>query len=153
MNPIERFARYATAFETAVDTDDWSAVEPYFTEDAEYETLGEPPFNQRSQGRKNVMEHLKRSLDSFDRRFDVRENPEMLEGPELRDGAVWFRWRVTYRVADAPPFPFEGEETAHFEGDRIRRLEDRFAPDTGARLATWMAEHGSKLKPPPAGAA
>ena len=39
----------------------------------------------------------------------------------------------------------EGEETAVFEGDRMRRLEDRFGPDAGKSLMAWMQEHGAKL--------
>jgi hypothetical protein len=149
VDPIARFGEYAAAFEVAFEKDDWSVVEPYFTEDTVYETFGEPPFAGKAEGRPAVLDYLKGSLDGFDRRFDVREL-ESLEGPELRDGAMWMRWRVTYRVAAAPPISMEGEETATFEGDRIRRLEDRFAEDTSAKILKWMGEHGAKLKPSPA---
>ena len=42
------------------------------------------------------------------------------------------------------------EETAAFEGDRIRRLEDRFDDGEAAKMFKWMEEHGAKLKAPPA---
>ena len=56
------------------------------------------------------------------------------------------RWRVTYRAGDAPPLVAEGEETAFFEGDRISRLEDRFAPNAGKDMLTWMAANTSQLR-------
>jgi hypothetical protein len=146
MNPVERFNAYAAAFEVVFEKDDWSVLEPFFTEDAVYELFGGPPFEGRHDGRKAVFANLKQSLDSFDRRFDSREL-EVLEGPLERDGAVWMRWRVTYRVADAPPLVIDGEETAEFDGDRIRRLEDDFAEGTAAAALSWMGEHGAKLRP------
>jgi hypothetical protein len=152
MDLIERFGEYAAAFEVAFEKDDWSVVEPFFGEDAVYELVGGPPFEGRIEGCKAVLDYLKGSLDTFDRRFDTRELG-LVEGPELRDGAVWVRFRVTYRVQGAPPLVLDGEETARFEGDRIRRLEDRFAEGVSPRTLKWMEEHGAKLKPAPTGTA
>ena len=95
MDLLARFQEYADTFEGVVENDDWSVLEPYFTEDAVYETHGEPPFAGRSEGRDQVFAAIRTSLDSTDRRFDTREL-EILEGPKLVDGAVWFRWRVRY---------------------------------------------------------
>jgi hypothetical protein len=147
MKPIEVFGKYAMAFEEAVRLDDWSVVGPFFTEDAVYQTLGEGPFSGRRQGRKAVLDHFKESLDGFDRRFDSRENPEMVEGPRVDENSVWIRWRVTYRVEGAPPFALEGEETAVISGDQIHRLEDRFTDQMAADLDDWMKQHGDKLEP------
>jgi hypothetical protein len=129
MDPIERFQQYADAFEDFFEKDDTTLLEPYFTEDAVYETLADPPLGECVEGRAAVLAYLKKSVDSFDRRFESREL-EILEGPEVRDGAVWLRWRGRYRVSGAPALEMEGEETVTFEGDRIRRLEDRFPPGT-----------------------
>ena len=41
MGEIERFGEYAAAFEVAFEKDDWSVLEPFFTENAVYETFGE----------------------------------------------------------------------------------------------------------------
>ena len=147
MKPIEVFGKYAMAFEEVVRLDDWSVLEPFFTEDAVYETIGPGPFSGRRKGRQAVLDYLKQSLDTFDRRFDVRENPEMVEGPNVTEDSVWIRWRVTYRVEGAPPFVLDGEETAVIDGDRIHRLEDRFTDQVAADLEAWMAKHGDKLKP------
>ena len=145
MDPIERFQQYADAFEDFFEKDDTSILEPFFTEDAVYETLADPPLGERLEGRAAVLTHMKKSLDSFDRRFERREL-EMLEGPENRDGTVWLRWRGRYHVSGAPPLEIEGEETATFEGDRIRRLEDSFGPEAPKEMLSWLSEHGARMK-------
>ena len=48
MDMTQRFLGYAAAFEVAYATDDWSHLDPFFTADAVYETLAEPPFGNRS---------------------------------------------------------------------------------------------------------
>lgn len=146
MSEIERFGAYAAAFEAVYENDDWSLLDEYFSEDAVYETLADPPFGGRHEGRETLFKDLKQTLDTFDRRFDSREL-ELLEGPEMRDGAVWIRWRATYRVGDAPPLSMDGEERATFQGDRIVRLEDRMPPETSKAATEWFEAHAGKLKP------
>ena len=72
MDPAKRFLEYATAFEQTYADDDWSRLEPYFSEDAVYSSTGEAPLGGRWQGRRQVLEHLRQSLDALDRRFDER---------------------------------------------------------------------------------
>ena len=43
MSIVDRFAAYAAAFEDAYTSDDWSKLDPFFTEDAAYETFEDPP--------------------------------------------------------------------------------------------------------------
>jgi hypothetical protein len=145
MGIVERFQEYAAAFEDTYKTDDWSILEPYFTEDAVYETLADPPFAAKHEGRDVVFTQLKQTLDTLDRRFS--RELEVLEGPAERSGAVWLHWRVTYRAPDLPPLVMEGEETATFSGERIQRLEDRFSPGTSSGATQWLQEHGAKLGP------
>ena len=146
MSLIDRFQQYADAFEEVFESDDWSRLEPYFTENAVYEIHGAPPFGARTEGREKVFAALKTSLDSNDRRFDTRDL-EMLDGPELRDGAVWFRWRVRYGRAGTPGVVMEGTETARFEGDRIALLEDTFTEESQAAVLKFLGAHGDQLKP------
>ena len=96
--------------------------------------------------RDKVFGQLALSLATFDKRFEKREL-EVIEGPEERDegGSVWMRWRVTYTSPGAPPLVMEGEETAHYEGDRISRLVDRFAPNTAKEVLAWMAANADRL--------
>jgi len=146
MGQVQRFEAYADAFEKAFEADDFSLLEPYFEPDAVYEIIGEPPLAGVHQGRVAVLEHLRNSVDSFDRAFDSR-NLEILEGPEERDHGAWIRWRATYGVAGAPDFSMEGEEEVWFEEDRIVRLEDRYPAGVAAAVVRYLEEHGSKLHP------
>ena len=146
MSLVTRFEQYAAAFEDAFASDDWSKIEPYFTDDAVYETVAEPPFGNRTEGRAAVAQFFKQMIADFDRRFDSRA-VEMLERPVQRGNTVWFRWAATYTLAGAPPLRIDGEETATFEGDRIRRLEDRMPASTTQQAMAYMGEHGAKLKP------
>jgi hypothetical protein len=143
---IARFQEYADAFEVVFENDDWSLLEPYFTEKTVYEIHAAPPFGARTEGREAVFAALKASLDSVDRRFDTRDL-EITEGPELRDGAVWFRWRVRYGRAGTPGMVIEGTETARYEGDRIALLEDTFTEQSQAGVLEFLGAHGDKLKP------
>lgn len=144
MSKIPRFAAYAAAFEQAVETDDWSLVEPFFTEDAVYEVPLGPPLGGRFEGRAAILRYFKRVLDGFDRRFASRELA-LLEGPREEADSVWIRGSATYRAAGVPDFVLELEETAHFEGDRIRRLADRYEPAMEKAIDAYVAAHGLKL--------
>jgi ketosteroid isomerase-like protein len=146
MTIIDRFLSYAAAFEEAYASDEWSKIDAFFTEDAVYETFAAPPFGNRVSGRDVIKRHFKQSCDAFDRRFDSRA-VEVVAGPAERDGNVWLRWAATYHRAGAPDLRMEGEETAIFDGQRIRRLEDRIASSEGERILAYMGEHEGKLKP------
>jgi hypothetical protein len=144
MGLIDRFQDYADAFEVFFASDDASVLEPYFTGDAVYETRAEPPFAARHEGREKIIEGLRRSIETFDKRFETR-TLEILEGPTEADDSVWMRWRVTYTAPGVPPLVMVGEETATFAGDRIARLEDRFPSLVVKEILAWMNEHGGKL--------
>jgi ketosteroid isomerase-like protein len=146
MDSVARFQAYAADFEKAVENDDWSVVAPHFTEDAVYETFAPAPMGGKVEGRDALMAHFRNSLDGWDRRFDTREL-QLLEGPALRDGAVWMRWRVTYRHPDVPDVAIDGEERAWFRGDRIRRLEDRMDEESVRSSLELFARYQADLKP------
>ena len=144
MDPIARFVNYAAAFEDAYATDDWSKLDAHFTDDAIYQPLG--AFGGPIQGREALKASFKMMCKSFDRRFASRA-VEVIEGPTLREGAVWFRWRATYTLAGAPPLEMIGEETVAFAGDRIRHLEDRMSEEETKKIQTYMGAHAAKLAP------
>ena len=144
MSKIPRFAQYAAAFEKSFATDDWSLVEPFFTEDAVYEVPLDPPMGGRFAGRPAILAYFKNVLDRFDRRFESREI-SLLEGPREEGDAVWLRGRAVYRAAGVPDLVLELEETAHFDGDRIRRLEDRYEPARKKEMDDYLARYGAKL--------
>ncbi len=144
MSKAAHFAAYAEAFEKAFVSDDWSLVEPFFVEDAIYEIGLDPPMGGRFEGRAAILAYFKDILDRFDRRFRSREIA-LLEGPKEDDESVWIRGSATYRADGVPDFVLELEETAYFEGDRIRRLEDRYEPEMKRRISSYLKEHGEKL--------
>jgi len=140
----DRFLAYAAAFETAFVTDDWSVVEPFFTPDAVYEVPLPPPLGGRFVGRTRILAYFKDVLDRLDRRFEIRE-PILLDGPRVEGDTVWVRGQVRYRAVGVPDAIVEVEETAHFDGDRICRLEDHYAPATKDEIAAYLAAHSTKL--------
>ena len=146
MGIVERFLEYAQAFEDAYDSDDWSLLEPYFTEDAVYDFVAGPPLGGRHEGRATVLRDFQAAVNGFDRRFSSRR-VEFLEGPLEKKGEVWMRWAATFTPDGAPDCRVEGEERAVFEGDRISLLEDKASDEECQRLGSYMATHGGKLKP------
>ena len=144
MSKIPRFAAYAAAFEKSYASDDWSLVEPFFTEDAVYEIDADPPLGGRFAGRAAILAYMKQILDRFDRRFASRELA-LLEGPRETADSVWIRGSATYRAPGVPELRLELEETVRFDGDRIRRLEDHYEPAMLGQIASWLEAHGGKL--------
>ena len=144
MSRIPRFAAYAAAFEKCVATDDWSLLEPFFTEDVVYDIPAAKPLGGHIEGRDALLAWFEEILDRFDRRFDSRE-VALLEGPKQTGDSVWIRGTATYRAAGVPPLVLELEETATFEGDRIRLLEDRYEPAMEKTVAEYLKAHGDKL--------
>ena len=144
MTILERFNAYVEAFEVAYENDDFTVLEPFFTENAVYETMADPPFGNRQEGRDAIFTFLKMSVASFDRRFEKRE-VNLLEGPEVRGNTVWIKWCANYESEGIPPLSIEGEETATFEGDRICRLEDCWPAEAGKAVLEYMEAHGGAL--------
>jgi hypothetical protein len=149
MDLMQRFDEYAAAFERVYLSDEWSQLEAFFTEDAVYEVHGGPPFGARAEGRKALIAHLRSTVDAFDRRFPSRRL-QLLEGPSLEGDRVWLRWRVSYSGPGIPELVLDGEERAHFAGDRIRLLEDRFPPEAGPITEMWFRSFERLIAPTPA---
>ena len=146
MGMVERFLEYAQAFEDAYDSDDWSLLEPYFTEDAVYDFIAGPPLGARHESRATILSDFRDAVNGFDRRFTSRR-VDLVEGPIERNGEVWMRWLATYTLDGAPDCRLEGEERAVFEGGRIGLLEDKVSDEECQRLAAYLETHGNKLKP------
>jgi len=144
MSNTAHFAAYAAAFEQAFVSDDWSLVEPFFTEDAVYEVALDPPMGGRFEGRAAILAYFKRILDQFDRCFESREI-NLLDGPKEDGDSVWIHGTATYRTKGVPDFVLELEETVHFDGGRICRLEDEYEAPMKHRMSTFLEEHGKML--------
>ena len=141
MAAMDRFNAYFDAFEDAYDTDDWSVVETFFTEDAVYEVVGSPALAGSTSGREAVMARFKAGLDDLDRKFPNKRKIEILDGVEEREGYVKIPGRVHYEIPGAPTLYLMMEEEAWFRGDRIERLVDTI-PDAEARkMASHVAQY------------
>lgn len=143
MSLSRSFGRYAAAFEKAYASGEWSLLEPHFTEHAIYD-MGTPLFGPPAEGREAIFARFEDITRRFDKRFASRELA-LLEGPVERDGSVWIRGTATYSAPGVPDFVLELRETAYFEGDRIRRLEDRYTEEMEEAFARYVRDHGEKL--------
>jgi hypothetical protein len=138
MSIRDRYQAYAEAFEQSYEDNDWSRIEPFFTDDAVYE--GDPD----AVGREAVLAKLKGGVDGFDRKMDSRA-PDFQE-PAADGNTITVKWTVVYRKAGTPDLSLTGREIAIFEGDRIARLRDEFDPETEKAMGEWMAAHGAVLQ-------
>jgi len=143
MDPVARYKEYQEAFEVFFKNDDPKTIEPYFTENAVYETLADAPFAARHEGRDAIVAALQGSLNQMDRNFGTR----VLEISDYKNenGVSRASFHMTLTLPDTPSLVLTGEELATFEGDRIVRLEDRIAPDVVKEAGAWLGAHGAKL--------
>ena len=136
MNNLERFAEYAKAFEKTLLDDHWVRLEQYFSPDAVYL----PGDGNEAVGRESVLQNLRDSVNSLDRKFDSRE---FLKEPRLTEAGdtVTFAFAVKYTKHGLPDLMVSGTETATFADGAIVRLED-FLDE---RAADWLAKHQESL--------
>ena len=139
MNIADRYQAYADAFEKSYEDDDWTRIEPFFTENAVYE--GAPDD---AKGRAAVLAKLKGGVDAFDRNMDSR-TPDFQQ-PSVDGNTLRMNWAVTYTKAGCPDLVISGSETAVFDGERIALLRDDFDASAQADMNEWMAAHGAKLQ-------
>jgi hypothetical protein len=57
------------------------------------------------------------------------------------------RWRVSYSGPGIPELVLDGEESATFEGARIRRLEDQFPPEAAPIAEMWFRSFANRIAP------
>jgi hypothetical protein len=136
---LSRFAAYAAAFEAAFDSDDWTVLEPFFTEDASSELNGT-----RVEGRSAVLRSFRDAVTMFDRRFD-RRALRFVEGPVVEDGVVRLKAVARYERRGLPALEVVGEEWFHFAGDRIQRHVDQVL--NLDEVMGYVAQHGESLRP------
>jgi SnoaL-like domain len=142
VDPIARYTAYAAAFEDAYANDDWSRIEPFFTEDATYRSYYGADLEVTGRGK--VLQQLRSDAEKFDRKFDAR-HLEFFEGPRAEGDHVMSRWKMVYSKSGAPDLVLRGIERATFEGDRIALLEDEYEPETFGEFGAWLGKHGGFL--------
>ena len=135
-----RFLAYVAAFEKSYLDDDWTRLEEFFTPEAIYVVSGGAPLGGRWEGRTAVLDQLRDSVNGLDRRF-VERKTEIVGAPTTEDDRIIFEWRGTYSLPGLPDLVFGGTETAIFEGDRIRFLEDDINQGDDAKIQAFLADH------------
>ena len=163
---LTAFVKYATAFEEGFAADDWSRVDVLFDDDIAWAVSGLPsPEAFMAQGRKNVSATIKRSVDTFDRRFDRRDpaptraaprrvrarrpdrrDPAPTKGPVAIPGGIHLEWQVTYTREGLPPFVLLGEEWDLFRNGKLAMHYERLHNGTAA--IDFIVRHHAALVAP-----
>jgi hypothetical protein len=139
---LERFAAQGRDFERTFLDDDWARLEPYFTADATYETLG--PGGARFVGRSELLGALRRAVKNFDRRCSSRKLVTT-SGPSQTGADVTREWACTFTLQGAPDLRIEGSERAVYRGDLIELLQEHLSPESRERLTSWVSAYGALL--------
>lgn len=144
MTPLETFLAYAADFERSFVDDDWTRCEKYFAEDGVYEVTGLSAFACRLQGPKPILEGMKKSVDTLDRKLDSRKIDVLGEVAE-NGNAVDVDWKVTYTLGEAPPFELVGHSHGEVVDGKIVRLVDSYTDEMDEAAVSWIQEHASGL--------
>lgn len=145
MNVVQRFLLYAADFEKTLADDDWSRLEPHWSEDAVYR-VESSLFGCDLQGRDAIFAGMKRSLDGFDRNFPEREI-ETSGAPEVDGDEMQVSWKVTYHKEDHPDFVLPGKSMARVADGKLVLLVDSYDPSVNDDLAKWVEQTGLKIDP------
>jgi len=132
-------------FNAACETDDWSKLGPYLTEDVEYQVTG-MPFACQLSGRDSVIAGFAKSVRGFDQRFDSRVHEPVgikLVEPDTVTAIAWGR----YEKAGSPDVRIAAHGYWHFRDEKICRMMDIW--DTtlaeNRNALAWLAENGEDL--------
>ncbi|MFK8050527.1 MAG: nuclear transport factor 2 family protein [Halioglobus sp.] len=140
MSNLQRFTEYAEAFEETLLDDDWVRLEQYFSPDAVYL----PGDGNEATGRESVLQTLRDSVNSLDRKFDSREFAEEPIVTEVGD-TVTFAFKVKYTKDGLPDLMIFGTERASFANGVIERMEDFLDEHAAAEMADWLEKHQQSL--------
>lgn len=144
MKNIDIFNSFATAFEAAVEDDDWSRLEQYLAKDATYVNVGGP--DPKSEGHDSVISFLKEDVASTDKQFNSRTLIALTE-PTTEGDRLSRKWRCTYALEGAPDLVIEGEARYQFENNLIKQIEEEATGKSIRKLGEWMEKYGEKLHP------
>jgi hypothetical protein len=140
MTHLNRFMAYAAAFEQTFVDDDWSRLEPFFTEDVVYRVSGIPAACE-IHGRDNVFRGIKKSLDGFDRKMTSRQIIPTKQTTE--DGnRVTLQGFVRYERGGTT-VDLHAVIVAEFDGDRICNMHDTFT--LGTPEMKWLGAKANDL--------
>jgi hypothetical protein len=143
MEILQEFFAYAGEFEKTLKDDDWTRLRRFFADDAVYEVEA-PSFGCRLVGPDAIFRGIKKSLDSFDRKFEGR-GIDVTSGPTVTGDEIRLGWTVTYEGAGLKPFVLRGRSLARYAGGRIAYLRDSYDASVERELAEWQRENAVNL--------
>ena len=139
-----RFIDYVIDFEHAYATDDWSAVEGYFTPDAVYEVRN-TYFDCHLEGPQAIIQGFKSSLNGFDRQ--LKRSLRISDGPHEEKDKISFGWIGEYMSPGHPPLVITARQSARYRDGLISFLTDVYPPGEGEKIAEWIETYGLRLDP------
>jgi len=143
-DPVKSFLIYADAFEVGFASRDWQVVADLMAENVSWTYEIPPPEGGTHVGRDNAIAAIRRSVDGFDRRFDLRK-PEVTKPPMAFPGGVYLPWRVTYTRNGLPPLVLLGEEWDLFRDGKMVMHHERF--HNMHEIAAFLERHDGELLP------
>ena len=141
---IERFVRYAAAFEESYESGDFAPLAPFFTEDAVYEIHAPGRPDQRHEGRDAVLAYMAWITTHFDKRFAERKILRAA-GPFEKENTVEVVGIAVYTLATGERSFLSMSECAHFRGDRISRLVDDLSPGGAHEMHCIVGAHPDRF--------
>lgn len=138
---IELWRNWISAFDLAVESDDWSPLLPLLDDDVTY-TVSGAPFACHLVGAEAVIAGFHKSISNFDRQFDQR----WWFGVGVREfapDAVAARAMGVYRLADKPLLHFSAHSHWRFRDGKVAAMQDFYDVGELDVLAAlgWLAEH------------
>lgn len=97
---LEVYKNYATAYEQAVRTDDWSFMEELFSDDIDYQLIAPPIITAKAKGRKNVADFYKMNHDSLDRPFPGKRVRGNINQLLIEDNYLKFSCNIIFLLPD-----------------------------------------------------
>jgi hypothetical protein len=97
---------------------------------------------QRHEGRKAILDGIRKSVNGFDRKFTVRRI-EVRAVPESIENGLAVPWSGTYEKEGLPPLTIRARTEARYEGDRIIYIADVYEDDPTGETTRWFLRHGA----------
>ena len=140
---LSSFINYAKAFEIGYATKNWAVVDALLTDDIVWAVAGtKSKVGGAFEGRKDVVEAINYSTNTYDRRFKLRV-PHADSQLVIPHG-VYFPFTVTYTSEGLQPFVLRGEEWDLFRNGKLcMHYEILHNAD---ELEAYIAEHEAKLE-------
>lgn len=138
---------WIAAFDAAVDSDEWSKLGRFITEDVVYRVSG-APFDCHIRGREAVVAAFARSVRGFDHRFQRRDwSPIGIKIYE--SGYVQCRIHSAYQLDDANRISFEATGHWGFRDGKIDLMLDFYeAQQYDVQMALGaLADLGDQFDP------